>query len=165
MRKLNCHSLLKSLNTLCKFLDDTYDVNLGGCCFLAAVIAKHLDRLGLDYELVIYDYYKRDQASIEHEVLSRHKNKTLFKSVTGRHSCNHYCLNLKGAGIINGDEDDYDHKFFIPEVSHKSIRWIYKKSSWNDCYEVRHNKTIKNIVKEFFKEYEKVPRHKAMYLP
>lgn len=154
MRKLNCHNLLKSLNVLCKFLDENYDVNCGGCCFLASVIAKHLDRLGLGYELVIYDYYKRDQVSIEHEVINRHQNKTLYRSVTGRHSCNHYCLNLKGAGIINGDEEDDYHAYFIPEVSSKSIRWIYRNGSWNDHYEVRHNKTIRNIVKEFFKEYE-----------
>lgn len=163
MRKINYHNLLKSLNSLCKFLDDTYNVNSGGCCFLAAVIAKHLDKLGLNYDLVIYDYYEKDQASIEHEVIALHKNKDISKSVTGRHSCSHYCLNLIGAGIINDDDDNY-HQYFIPDVSYKNIYWIYKRGSWNDCYEVRHNKTIKNIVKEFFKEYEKVPNYKIMHL-
>lgn len=119
MRKLNCHSLLKSLNSLCKFLDDTYDVNLGGCCFLAAIIAKHLDKLGLDYDLVVYDYYEKDQASIEHEVIARHRNKSVSKSVTGRNSCNHYCLNLRGAGIVNGNDDEDDHQYIIPGVSYK----------------------------------------------
>lgn len=157
MRKLNCHSLAKSLNSLCKFLHETYSVNFGGCCFLAYLIAQHFDRLGLDYDLVIYDESYKDRVSIEHEVISRHRNKGAFHSVTGYHSCNHYCLQLRGAGVINGDdEDEEEHCYTIPDVTYKNIRWIYRNSEWNDCYEVRHNKTIKNIVKEFFKEYEKI---------
>lgn len=157
MRKLNCHSLLRNLNSLCKFLDETYCVNLGGCCFLASLIAKHLDRLHIKYDLVIYDDCARDRLRIEHEVMACRKNRGLSNSVTGNYSCNHYCLRLRGAGVINGD-DDYGrkHQYIIPDVSCKNIRWIYKNSEWNDCYEVQHNKTIKNIVKEFFKEYEKI---------
>lgn len=157
MRKLNCHSLLKNLNSLCKFLDETYYVNSGGCCFLASLIAKHLDRLHIKYDLVIYDDYVRDRLCIEHEVITCRKNKGLNNSVTGHHSCNHYCIQLRGAGVINGDDDcSREHRYTIPDVSCKNIRWIYKNSEWNDCYEVQHNKTIKNIVKEFFKEYEKI---------
>lgn len=167
MRKLNCRSLVKSLNSLCKFLHDTYMVNYGGCCFLAYLIAQHLDQLGLEYDLVIYDEYKKNRVSIEHEVLSRHKNKSIFHSVTGLNACNHYCLQLRGAGVINSeDEDDKSkHRYTIPDVTYKHIRWIYRNSNWNSCYDVQHNKTIKNIVKEFFKEYEKIPLHKAVYLP
>lgn len=156
MRRLNCHSLHKSLNSLCRFLDETYDVNKGGCCFLASVIAKHLDRLGIDYALVIYDDYKKDHTQIEHEVISCHRNKGIFTSVTGSCSCNHYCLQIKGAGVINEDDLEETHRYLIPDVTYKNINWIYKNSDWNDCYEVRHNKTIKNIVKTFFKDYEKV---------
>lgn len=163
MRKLNCHSLVRSLNSLCKFLHDTYSVNYGGCCFLAYLIAQHLDQLGLEYDLVIYDNYYRDRVNIEHEVLSRHRNKGLHNSVTGPHSCNHYCLQLRGAGVINA-EDEGGHRYTVPDVSYKNIRWIYRNSKWNSLYEVRHNKTIKNIVKEFFKEYEKIPLHKIVCL-
>lgn len=166
MRKLNCHSLARSLNSLCKFLHDTYSVNYGGCCFLAYLIAQHLDQLGLEYDLVIYDDCHKDRVSIEHEVLSRHRNKGFHNSVTGPHSCSHYCLQLRGAGVINSDDDDEgEHRYTIPDVSYKNIRWIYRNSEWNSRYEVRHNKTIKNIVKEFFKEYEKIPLHKVVYLP
>lgn len=164
MRKLNCHSLVRSLNSLCKFLHDTYGVNFGGCCFLAYLIAQHLDKLGLEYDLVIYDWYLKDRVSIEHEVISRHRNKGSLHSVTGPHACDHYCLQLRGAGVINGDDDEESHRYTISDVTYKNIRWIYKSSEWNSRYEVRHNKTIKNIVKEFFKEYEKIPLHKAVYL-
>ena len=168
MRKLNCHSIQKRINSLCEFLNETYSVNYGGCCFLAFLIARHLDKLGLKYNLVIYDYYIKDQTQIKHEVTSCHRNKGFKNSVTGDYACDHYCLQLRGAGILNGCDYRYSSNYYrysIPDISYKNIRWIYRNSSWNDYYEVRHNKTIKNIVNKFFKEYEKISRHKVMYLP
>lgn len=153
MQKLNCHSITRHLNSLCKFLNDTYNINCGGCCFIAYLIAKHLDRLGIEYALVIYDYFKKDISSIEYEVLNRRMNKDYQSSVTGHHCCNHYCLHVKGAGIVN-DGNYSGHRYTISDLSCKNIYWIYKNSKWNPCYDVQHNRIIKNIVKEFFKEYE-----------
>ena len=157
MRKLNRHNLLKNLNSLCKFLSETYYVNSGGCCYLASLIAKHLDRLGIKYDLVIYDSCARNQIHIEHEVSNCHKNKGLSNSVVGCYSCDHYCINLRGAGIINDDKDSWEYQYYIPNISYKNIKWIYRNGIWNNRYGVEHNKTIKNIIKEFFKEYEKIP--------
>ena len=157
MRNLSYYSLLKNLNSLCRFLDETYNVNMGGCCYLASLIAKHLDKLNIKYDLIIYDSYSRNRENIKCEVISCRKNKDLNNSVTGYYSCNHYCIRLRGAGVINGDGDyTEEHRYSIPNISYKNIRWIYKNSRWNKCYKVQYNKTIKNIVKEFFKNYEKV---------
>lgn len=157
MRNLSYYSLLKNLNSLCRFLDETYNVNMGGCCYLASLIAKHLDKLNIKYDLIIYDNYSRNRENIKYEVISRRRNKGLNNSVTGRYSCNHYCIRLRGAGVINGNGDyTEEHRYSIPNISYKNIRWIYKNSRWNKCYKVQYNKTIKNIVKEFFKNYEKV---------
>ena len=130
---------------------------MGGCCYLASLIAKHLDKLNIKYDLIIYDNYSRNRENIKYEVISRRRNKGLNNSVTGRYSCNHYCIRLRGAGVINGNGDyTEEHRYSIPNISYKNIRWIYKNSRWNKCYKVQYNKTIKNIVKEFFKNYEKV---------
>ena len=130
---------------------------MGGCCYLASLIAKHLDKLNIKYDLIIYDNYSSNRENIKCEVISRRRNKGLNNSVTGRYSCNHYCIRLRGAGVINGNGDyTEEHRYSIPNISYKNIRWIYKNSRWNKCYKVQYNKTIKNIVKEFFKNYEKV---------
>ena len=150
MRNLSYYSLLKNLNSLCRFLDETYNVNMGGCCYLASLIAKHLDKLNIKYDLIIYDSYSRNRENIKCEVISRRRNKGLNNSVTGHYSCNHYCIRLRGAGVINGNGDyTEEHRYSIPNISYKNIRWIYKNSRWNKCYKVQYNKTIKNIVKEF----------------
>ena len=157
MRNLSYYSLLKNLNSLCRFLDETYNVNMGGCCYLASLIAKHLDKLNIKYDLIIYDSYSRNRENIKCEAISRRRNRGLNNSVTRHYSCNHYCIRLRGAGVINGNGDyTEEHRYSIPNISYKNIRWIYKNSRWNKCYKVQYNKTIKNIVKEFFKNYEKV---------
>lgn len=156
MRKLNCHKLIKKLNSLCEFLNEAYSVNQGGCCFLASLIAKHLDKLSIKYDLVIYDHYAKYKELIKREVISCHRNRGVSNSVVGYCACNHYCLRVKGAGVINGDnfQEETEYQYTIPDISYKNVKWIYKNSRWNDCYDMKYNKVIRNIVKEFFKEYE-----------
>lgn len=156
MRNLNIHSLRKSINTLCRFLDKEYYVNCGGCCFIASVIAKHLDRLGISYKLIAYDYFDKDLDFVQYEVSNKVKNKSILKSVTGNHTCNHYCLFIEGAGEINTGNIDNESlvRYEIQVVNSSNIRWIYKNGEWNNDYDTNNNKTIKNIVKSFFRQYE-----------
>lgn len=155
MRKLNCHSLQRDINSLCKFLDETYSINLGGCCFLASLIAKYLDKLNIKYKLVIYEDTIKDYRSIAHEITNCRKNKGFRNSVTGYYTCSHYCLQILGSGVINGSKG-YIHQYTIPNISHKNIQWIYRNGYWNDSYNVQYNKAVKNIVKTFFSKYEKI---------
>jgi hypothetical protein len=157
MQKLNLHKLKCSINNLCKFLDDTYGINYGGCCYLAALIARYLDRLDIKYSLIVYDACKKNKSYIEYEILNKSKNKHYSRSVTGNNTCNHYCLRIHGSGIINETKLENVHRYVINDVDSKSISWIYRSGVWNNCYKTKYNKTIKSIVKEFFREYEKIP--------
>lgn len=155
MRSLNIHALRDSINRLCGFLDEEYNVNRGGCCFIASLIAEHLDRLKIPYSLVAYDYLDKDLDYIQHEVLSKAKNKSGRKSVTGRHTCNHYCIKIEGAGEVNNEGfTDGCSRYIIEDVRSSNIRWIYRNGLWNDEYDTGNNKIIKGIVKSFFKKHE-----------
>ena len=46
---------IDKLNKLCKKLDLEYKINKGGCCFIAYLISKQLEKLNIPYELVVYD--------------------------------------------------------------------------------------------------------------
>lgn len=63
MNREKAEWLKNSLEHLFTYLDDTYDINAGGCCFAAYVIAKNLESLGESYKLVIYDENYLDNAS------------------------------------------------------------------------------------------------------
>lgn len=154
MSGINREQLKFSLNSLCEFLDREYNINEGGCCWIASEIAKHLDKLKIPYDLVIYDYYDRDTKYISKEVREMRRNHKLSHSVTGHNSCNHYCLYIHDCGIVNGDPSGY--RYFIEGINYKNISWIYKKGCWNRNYNVKNNKTIKKFLNLFFEKYNKI---------
>lgn len=149
MHKLNVHNLVKRLNELCDKLDSKYYVNFGGCCYLASVIAYHLDKLGIEYRLVIYSNELKNPLYINHEVYSKIKNfRSELNSVSGYNNCNHYTLYIKGAGIINPGHGR--HKYYVDGITASNIKWIYRVSSWNTDYNRRDNRKIRNIINSFF---------------
>lgn len=163
MRRLNCHNLVKKLNSLCNSIDQKYDINYGGCCYLSYLIAKHLEALNLEYDLIIFDSFSKNKTSIINEVTNCKRNRKFHHSVTGEFCSNHYCIRLKGAGIINGCEYGKKDGFYvIPNISYKNIRWIYRGGDWNTRYETSNNKTVKKLVREFFKEYESFRKIKLL---
>ena len=49
----NLENLVKDLNALCDRLDQDYNINFGGCCFVAYLMMKHFEKIGLHPILVI----------------------------------------------------------------------------------------------------------------
>lgn len=52
---MNLQELTHSLNQLCKVLESSFFVNEGGCCYIAYVIAKNLEKLNIPYKVVLCD--------------------------------------------------------------------------------------------------------------
>lgn len=154
MRQLNIHHLKNSLDTLCDCLHNLYNINYGGCCYIAYLIARHLDRLKIRYTLVIYDYNYRNSSNINKEVVSMSKSFSNDSSVTGFNTCSHYCILLVGGGCVNRGDVIGLRRYKIDNINCKNIKWIYKNGAWNSDYNTKNNKIIKGIVDSFFKDYE-----------
>jgi len=43
--------LFKKLNCLCSEMSESYDINNGGCCFVAAVLAEQLEKYKIPFEV------------------------------------------------------------------------------------------------------------------
>lgn len=156
MRHLNVHKIVKDLNDLCNTLIEEYDINSGGCCFVAYVIAKQLDKLHIKYSLQVSDYYPKDEVAINREVRNKKRNACDTFSVTGFNTCSHYYLKVEGGGNVNQDECPSEETVYtITGINHSNIGWIYKNGSWNSQYSKRNNKLIKKIISSHFKQYEK----------
>ena len=129
--KINLHELYLKLNDLCIFLNCVYDINYGGCCYLAYLIAKSLEKTNFKFSVVVYrctcdDFYDLD--------------------------CGHYHYAIKlGDDIINGYEED-DYKIF-DNVSSTDLLDHYKECDWNDYYRTRKNALIKQVVNNFYKDF------------
>ena len=155
MRNLNVHSLRRSLNDLCLQLDNKYLINNGGCCFVAYLIAFHLDRLGLGYKLLIITNEFKDNISISSEVHSRVRNNSRRTSIVGSGTCNHYALYLEGGGTINvGEFSTFLNTYLIEDINSSDIKWIYRSGRWNPEYNVHNNRIIRKTFNAFFNGYE-----------
>lgn len=152
---LNVYDLKRSLNCLCKFLSDVYDINNGGCCVIAYMIALHLDRLNVKYKLIVYDDTNKDEGGINTEVMNMNRAKHRNESVVGSGTCIHYCIYLEGAGIINkGFSRNIYSKYSIGGIRAIHLRWLYENGRWSKEYDTKNNKIIRGIINSFFKKYE-----------
>lgn len=153
MRELNLHKLRKNLNCLCTKLHKEYEINLGGCCYLAYLIAKEFDKLQIPYSLVVCTYTYKIKSKVKKELKKRFPNTGIHSSITGNYACYHYFLYMKNIGYINYDSDRYRYSF---DVTSKDIGFIYKYGCWNSTYETSNNKKIAKIINLHFKQYEKI---------
>lgn len=63
--------LIDQLNNLCIELDDKYNINNGGCCYIAAVMARYLTQYNIPYQLVEYDYGSHYAIKTKYKIINR----------------------------------------------------------------------------------------------
>lgn len=158
MRQLNVHKLVRDLNKLCDILVDEYNINYGGCCYVAYEIAKHLDRFHIDYELHVLNDYPLNPERINKEVRNK-RHDVGFGSVTGDNTCCHYYLVVKGGGSVNrGNPCCSYYSYVITKINHRNLNWLYRTSWWNSVYKYKNNKLIKKIINLHFRQYGKASK-------
>lgn len=132
---------IDKLNKLCKKLDLEYKINKGGCCFIAYVISKQLEKLNIPYELVVYD--DEDRCDLDTD------------SLTFDETANHYCIKILKQGIVNqGNCNDEDYNVYNIKLNSNDLEYIYNNGSWNRMYDSKNNHTIENIINNFFIQFK-----------
>lgn len=156
MRNINLRNLKQSLDHLCYCLNSLYDINYGGCCYVAYLIACHLDKLKVKYDLVIYDYDypNKDKSMMNYEI----RNMCVPNSVTGKYTSDHYCISIANAGTVNSIIVDFDDsnakRYVIKDITSRNIKWLYRKGHWNDVYNHQNDKYVRGMINLFFSKYE-----------
>ena len=137
----NLKVLSHQLDKLCKFLDELYDINCGGCCYLAYCLAKLLDSDNLEYQVVVVSDNCEELMDCE----------TLSDIPC---SCTHYGIYVDGE-YINIDDSDLENDYvnhFI-NVTPDEIKEHYKFGDWNDCYDIDKNDLIWETLKTFYYDF------------
>ena len=137
--------LAERLDKLCKFLDDEYDINAGGCCYVAYCLAKLLSKDQFDFKVIIYEEYELGDK---------------FSKVFDNHY--HYAIDI-GNYIINSaecDEDESLYKNTYYNVKASEILDHYKNHSWNDYYNSSKNRFISKTIQIFYDDLTKDLREK-----
>ena len=138
--------LIQQLNILLENLDIKYDINSGGCCYVAYLIARNLEKLHIPYCLNI------DCGCSEH-LYNANSRETILAGNTGE-SAEHYYIRCKNQNINMGNTSKTDYIVSISSrfLNSDSILKIYEEGSWNCHYDTKNNKLIKNKIYEFFRK-------------
>jgi len=117
---MNRKRLFKKLNKLCLELQDKYNINCGGCCYISACIAEQLELYNIPFELVHYDI-----------------------------GCCHYCIKVSDR-YINRDDHFKNEIVSIYSYSSDEIYSIYYNKNWNITYDTSNNELIRKIIINLF---------------
>lgn len=117
------------LDDLCIYLDDKYNINNGGCCFVAYCIAFELEQRNIPFKVYICD-------------------EDLDKNTAG-----HYAIEVNNILINQSDwgKCDFDTK---KKLKSKTLLSRYKKGNWNCRYSKRWNLIVKTKIHSKFLEYD-----------
>lgn len=132
LKKSQYSTVFNNLDSICSCLDVIYDINNGGCCYVAYVIADILHREGIKYEVVVVS----SDLSEEFEDLEN--------------SAYHVFIKVTWQGkdyLINpGDCSDSKEWQCYENISPEEILYYYKSVQWNCLYAVVKNKFIKYVI-------------------
>ena len=118
---MNRKRLFKNLNQLCLELQDKYNINNGGCCYVAACIAEQLELHNIPFQVIHYNLYH----------------------------C-HYCIKVSDR-YLNRDDYKKHEITKILNCSSKYLYNIYLERDWNRDYDTRYNLVVKNSIRNLFK--------------
>lgn len=119
---MNRKKLFTKLNQLCLELDNKYNINSGGCCYVAACIAEQLESFNIPFKIVHYD-------------------------ICG---C-HFAIKVSDRYINRGDYNKKEI-YEILDCGSEEIFNIYYNGGWNSIYERKYNSIVHRKIKKLFNE-------------
>lgn len=123
---MNKKKIFTKLNQLCFNLNCEYNINCGGCCYVAACIAEQLERFSIPFNVIHYDL----------------------------HHC-HFAIKVSDR-YINRDGYTKKEITDILCWDSKKLFQHYYDNDWNDYYHTKYNNIIRNKIKELFDENSRI---------
>ena len=142
---------IDKLNETLKELDQEYDINCGGCCWVSYLLAQLLEQHKIPYSFVIEDdcEYMEDDCLLDSVF-----NRNLAEGCRGLfdETCIHYMVAIKGCLINPMYDTDEDYCHWFPQLDSSDIKWIYDTGSWNHHFNCSCKDLISDKLTKFFDE-------------
>lgn len=136
--------LVEELNDLCSQLNDDFEINCGGCCYVASVLAEELFNLHIPYKVAITKNFEVEKSL---EIRRTIKNKKDFY-------CQHAFIYLHKHKLYINDDGDARRNVKVGCIKPKELLEYYKSVKWNKTYNTSNNKSVANKIRKIFKKYE-----------
>lgn len=156
-RSLKKDELRIILNNISEQLQDYRNINRGGCCLFACLIAKQLDKRKIPYDVII-EYPFKSEEEIYEEV----------NSGTNYLEIHHIFLRVKRKYYDSDGIRSSWHKDIIKlKLNSKDLGMLYAKGDWNPMFResVSHKDLIKikNVIKTEFTKYDEKIKNSLRY--
>lgn len=137
------HTLSKIATTMhevCNLLDTLYDINCGGCCYVAWCLSSLLTEDNINYNVEVVSNYEELESC------------SFFDDLDDAHS--HYGISIGGyyINITDCDINDAMYHNSFENVTPDDLKKHYDINYWNSCYDIDKNDFIYNIIKQFYYE-------------
>ena len=119
---MNKKKLFKELNELCLEMAESYNINNGGCCFVAACLAEQLEKYNISY--IVCVTYSPTHYCIK--VSDRFINRDGFKFIKDDYQKHTTSDNLYKAYRINSWNDIYNRKWNL--IVKTRIKSVFKRN-------------------------------------
>ena len=138
------------LNEFFTYLNQEYKINRGGCCYVASIVAKELEKRNIKYSLV--GGYTNSSSNYARDVRTFLQNARLNKYMDDNVECNfgyHLYITAEKVQLNRNKCEKYK---LLPGLNSKQILNLYKNNFWNSTYRTKNNTLIKNLIQNKFKE-------------
>ena len=106
-------------------MDELYNINSGGCCYVAATLAENLERLNIPFSIIVYGLCR-----------------------------SHYAVKVSDR-YINRCDYPYKEITEILNITSKELfKYYYNYDRWNSTYNRRWNLIVNTRIKHLFNIYE-----------
>lgn len=132
-----CKILSERLNKFCEFLDDEYQINSGGCCWITYCIAELLEKSNIYYSVELCSYNDIEDIIYLNEL---------------EESVSHYFLSITDSEgeVYYINQSGFESDYTIYDVDKDDILHHYKIHDWCCSYNHSKNKIIKSLLKTFY---------------
>lgn len=135
------------LKQLITFIDDAYDINNGGCCYLSYLLAKQLEKHNIPFLVGISWETGCSIDEIKNNISNRSKDGVFSDSDYG---CYHISIQIEGVDINSLYCNDTEYI----SLASKDLYWLYNKGlkngNWNSAYDINNNKIISKFINILF---------------
>ena len=138
---------ITQLNQLLKDLDKVLKINSGGCCYIAYIIAKNLEKYKIPFKVILMDDTLKEPSYYFQGI----KNRELSVIDYG---FAHVCIKVYSK-VINPYRFRMDSRTI--ELDSKDLLWLYRRGDWNEMYDTTNNnilirflnKICKKLIRQF----------------
>jgi hypothetical protein len=138
--------IIKEVDDLVNYWKDKHELFHGGCMFAASEIARHLEELGIPYNIIVWA-----------PRLKSIKTSTLSEIVYDG-LCYHVGISVRvgNKNVVIGGEIKYTVMFgrglarIKRQSTAKELRKVYRDGDWNQSWNTKYNRTFKKDLNKIF---------------